>query len=55
MGKQVCSNTFFIISYFFKISLSCFDDKRYIHENGVTSYAYGYANGEILWVNLAKD
>jgi len=53
MGKQVCSNTFFIISYFFKISLSCFDDKRYIHENGVTSY--GYANGEILWVNLAKD
>jgi len=34
-----------------KISLSCFDDKRYIHENGVTSYAYGYANGEILWVN----
>ena len=29
-----------------KISLSCFDDKRYIHENGVTSYAYG--NGKIL-------
>ena len=25
-----------------KISLSCFDDKRYIHENGVTSYAYGH-------------
>ena len=24
-----------------KISLSCFDDKRYIHENGVTSYSYG--------------
>ena len=22
-----------------KISLSCFDDKRYIHENGITSYA----------------
>ena len=38
-----------------KISLSCFDDKRYIHENGATSYAYGYANGEILWVNLAED
>ena len=32
-----------------KISLSCFDDKRYIHENGVTSYAYGH--GEILWIN----
>ena len=25
-----------------KISLSCFDDKRYIHENGVKSYAYGH-------------
>ena len=25
-----------------KISLSCFDDKRYIHENGVASYAYGH-------------
>ena len=25
-----------------KVSLSCFDDKRYIHENGITSYAYGH-------------
>ena len=25
-----------------KVSLSCFDGKRYIHENGITSYAYGY-------------
>ena len=25
-----------------KVSLSCFDDKRYIHENGITSYTYGY-------------
>ena len=25
-----------------KVSLSCFDDKRYIHINGVTSYAYGH-------------
>ena len=25
-----------------KISLSCFDDKRFIHQNGVTSYAYGH-------------
>ena len=25
-----------------KISLSCFDDKRYIHNNGITSYAYGH-------------
>ena len=30
-----------------KISLSCFDDKRYIHENGVTSYAYGHKFGGI--------
>ena len=25
-----------------KVSLSCFDDKRYIHEDGKTSYAYGH-------------
>ena len=25
-----------------KISLSCYDDKRYIHDNGITSYAYGH-------------
>ena len=25
-----------------KISLSCFDDKRCIHGNGITSYAYGH-------------
>ena len=25
-----------------KVSLSCFDDKRYILENGVNSYAYGH-------------
>ena len=25
-----------------KISLSCFDDKRYIHNNGQTSHAYGH-------------
>ena len=24
-----------------KVSLSSFDDKRYIHEDGKTSYAYG--------------
>ena len=23
-----------------KVSLSCFDDKRYIHDNGISSYAY---------------
>ena len=25
-----------------KVSLSCFDDKRYIHDNGKTSFAYGH-------------
>ena len=25
-----------------KVSLSCFDDKRYISNNGITSYAYGH-------------
>ena len=25
-----------------KTSLSCFDDKRYIHKNGATSYAYDH-------------
>ena len=27
-----------------KVSLSCFDDKRYIHTDGKTSYAYGHKN-----------
>lgn len=26
-----------------EVSLSCFDDKRYIQENGVDSYTYGLA------------
>ena len=25
-----------------KVSLSCYDDKRYIHANGISSYAYGH-------------
>jgi len=25
-----------------KISLSCFDDKRYIHSKGIDSFAYGH-------------
>lgn len=24
------------------ISLSCFDDRRFIHENGISSFAYGH-------------
>ena len=32
-----------ISSYEFnKISLSCYDDKRYIHNDGISSYAYGH-------------
>lgn len=27
-----------------KVSLSCYDDKRYIHEDGISSYAYGHKN-----------
>ena len=29
-----------------KISLSCFDDKRYILDDGITSYAYGHVKIE---------
>ena len=25
-----------------KVSFSCFDDKRYIHNDGITSYAHGH-------------
>ena len=25
-----------------KVSLNCFDDKRYIHDNGISSWAYRY-------------
>ena len=25
-----------------KVSPSCFDDKRYIHDNEISSYAYGH-------------
>ena len=41
--KTIRSNRHQLGSYEInKVSLSCFDDKRYIHENGVTSYAYGH-------------
>ena len=29
---------------FNKISLSCYDDKRYIHNDAITSYAYGHCS-----------
>ena len=25
-----------------KVSLSCFNDRHYIHDNGISSYAYGH-------------
>ena len=41
--KTIQSNNHKLGSYELnKVSLSCFDDKRYIHDNGVTSYAYGH-------------
>ena len=41
--KTIRSNKHQLGSYELnKVSLSCFDDKRYIHNNGVTSYAYGH-------------
>ena len=41
--KTIRSNIHQLGSYELnKVSLSCFDDKRYIHENVFTSYAYGH-------------
>ena len=41
--KTIRSNNHQLGSYELnKVSLSCFDDKRYFHNNGVTSYAYGH-------------
>ena len=41
--KGIRSEYHQVSSYQFnKISLSCYDDKRYIHNDGITSYAYGY-------------
>ena len=41
--KTIRSNNHQLGSYELnKVSLSCFDDKRYIHNNGITSYAYGH-------------
>ncbi|XP_068675341.1 uncharacterized protein [Montipora foliosa] len=41
--KTIRSNLHQIGSYELnKVSLFCFDDKRYIHNNGMTSYAYGH-------------
>ena len=43
--KTIRSNNHQLGSYELnEVSLSCFDDKRYIHNNGDTSYAYGHYN-----------
>ena len=43
--KTIRSNNHELGSYEInKVSLSCFDDKRYINEDGKTSYAYGHKN-----------
>ena len=43
--KTIRSNNHKLGSYEInKVSLSCFDDKRYIHEDGKTSYAYRHKN-----------
>jgi hypothetical protein len=31
-----------------KVCLSAYDDKRYIHDNGVSSYAYGNCNIAVI-------
>ena len=41
--KTIRSNNHQLGSYELnKVTLSCFDDKRYIHNNGITSHAYGH-------------
>ena len=41
--KTIRSNKHILGSYLInKTSLSCFDDKRYLHPNGLDSFDYGY-------------
>ena len=41
--KTIRSQTHQLANYEInKVSLSCFNDKRYIHDNGISSYAYGH-------------
>ena len=43
--KTIRSDNHVVSSYEInKISLSCYDDKRYILDDGITSYAYGHVN-----------
>ena len=38
-----------------KVSLSCFDDKRYIHEDGKTSYAYAHKDINLVYQEQSFD
>ena len=38
-----------------KISLSCFDDKRYILDDGISTLGYFHKRGELHWVKLIKS
>ena len=52
--KTIRSNKHQLGSYDInKVSLSCFDDKRYILEDGIKSYAYGhYAIKHEIYISL---
>ena len=55
--KLIRSELHQILSYeLSKILLSCFNDKRCIHDNGITSYAYGhYKNKFILYYAIINQ
>ena len=38
-----------------RVSLSCLDDKRFIHDNGITSYAYGHYKIQNNMSKLEED
>ena len=42
--KRIQSKLHKIGTYVYKISLSCFDDKRYVLDNGVNTLAYFHKN-----------
>ena len=37
-----------------RISLSCFDDKRYLHDNGIDSYAFGHYKVQSTYYSPTK-
>ena len=51
--KTIRSQTHQLGSYEInKVSLSCFEDKRYIHDNRMSSYAYGHYKTKINYFDL---